>query len=462
MQSLLKLFNLRLVDRRQSRLLSEADILEEDHGSQYMMFATCTMIFIIFLLLVWASLTYVNETSDAKGIIVPENNEISMQAADGGVIQKVLVDNFTEVMRDQPILNLDSTIDQADKERLLTKALALKIEIKRLRALLNGKSVKVSELISQVAREKELSENRIQELTKFLHDEMDLLGYEHRLTLDQQSILHAEIGQHKSFLEFLRQQKTNLGQQLGLMEKEQAMYKQLNDSNVVSKREVLSAERNYLRAKREYLQISGEIEKSAKILAGSQNRLAEAVSKIKKATSEKISEASAELLSVQNNLEKMRTKVGRMQLVSPVDGTVKGLELRPGNVVKPGQELLQIVPEGAKLVVEAKIIAKEIGHIKPGDEVKVKVTTYDYARYGYVPGRVKSVSASSFTDESMPDPYYKSVIELEKNYVGNNPNVHVLKPGMTVVASIVTGTKTLMQYILKPIHLTVSSAFSER
>src|SRR5260221_695768 len=103
----------------------------------------------------------------------------------------------------------------------------------------------------------------------------------------------------------------------------------------------------------------------------------------------------------------------------------------------------------------------DVGNIRVGDAVKVKVRTFDYTRYGVITGKVIHISASSFSDEKNI-PYFKGIIALDRNYVGNNPHYNRIFPGMTVEADINTGKKSLLQYLLKPIQVALTSSFHEK
>jgi HlyD family type I secretion membrane fusion protein len=129
-------------------------------------------------------------------------------------------------------------------------------------------------------------------------------------------------------------------------------------------------------------------------------------------------------------------------------------------VIQPGEEIMQIVPENA-MEVEAQLNPKDAGNTQIGQNVTVKVSAYDYSRFGSIEGKLKSVSASTFLDENKR-PYYKAFITLNQLYVGKNPNANKLSVGMTVQADIHTGQKTLLQYLIKPVYNAVKSSFTER
>jgi adhesin transport system membrane fusion protein len=119
------------------------------------------------------------------------------------------------------------------------------------------------------------------------------------------------------------------------------------------------------------------------------------------------------------------------------------------------------VPVDRALKIDAKVSPRDIGHLKPGQQVKVKVATYDFARYGASTGVLEQLSASNFLDEK-GNPYFKALVSLDHDYVGSTPGRYPITPGMTVTAEIITGKKTLLQYILKPIFTQMSSSFHER
>lgn len=132
-----------------------------------------------------------------------------------------------------------------------------------------------------------------------------------------------------------------------------------------------------------------------------------------------------------------------------------------GGVIAPGQRLMEIVPLDNELIAEVKVMPLDIGHIGTGDPVNVKITSYDSSRYGSIDGTVTGLSATTFS-EAQGAPYYKGQIKLSKNYVGDVEGKNKILPGMIVNADIITGEKSILAYLLKPIHLSMQSAFAER
>lgn len=160
-------------------------------------------------------------------------------------------------------------------------------------------------------------------------------------------------------------------------------------------------------------------------------------------------------------IAKLRDRVTRLVIRAPVDGIIKGLAVNTiGGVVRPGETIMEIVPTNKDMIVQVKIPPQHIAHLKPGQDVKVKLSSYDFSRYGLIDGKLEQISASTFSSEG-GDRYYQGRIRLQKQYVGKNRN-NVITPGMTVMAEIITGEKTILQYLLKPIHNSLKTAFSER
>ncbi|MBU0859625.1 MAG: HlyD family efflux transporter periplasmic adaptor subunit, partial [Alphaproteobacteria bacterium] len=155
-------------------------------------------------------------------------------------------------------------------------------------------------------------------------------------------------------------------------------------------------------------------------------------------------------------------RVQRLAVKAPVNGLVKGLSVNTiGGVVQPGQALMEIIPMDENLVVEVRIPPRYIGPLKVGQAVQVKVSSYDFSRYGSVTGTLDFISATTFIGEN-GERFYRGRVLLDKNFVGAPAQKNILMPGMTVMADIVTGNKTILEYLLKPVHRAMLSSFSER
>ncbi len=172
---------------------------------------------------------------------------------------------------------------------------------------------------------------------------------------------------------------------------------------------------------------------------------------------------TAEIVQVQELINQLQDRFERLQIVSPVKGFVKDIKVKSkGSIVPAGGVVMDVVPIDDELRVETRISTKDVGHVNQGQEVTVKVASFDFARYGSVEGVLENISATTYIDETNGAPYYKGIVNLEHPYVGDDPNHNKILPGMTVQADIMTGEKTLFQYLLKPIYVSLQQSFRER
>jgi HlyD family secretion protein/adhesin transport system membrane fusion protein len=149
-------------------------------------------------------------------------------------------------------------------------------------------------------------------------------------------------------------------------------------------------------------------------------------------------------------------------LTAPVKGIIKGITVHTlGAVVESGEVLMEVVPVDEELIVEAMVLPNDIGNVHEGQKVEIKVSAFDFSRYGSVSGILKNVSASTFQNKD-GNSFYKARISLAQNYVGKDNKHNLILPGMTVQANIITGQKTILQYLLKPIQNATEGAFHER
>ncbi|HXF90773.1 MAG TPA: HlyD family type I secretion periplasmic adaptor subunit, partial [Candidatus Nitrosotenuis sp.] len=226
---------------------------------------------------------------------------------------------------------------------------------------------------------------------------------------------------------------------------------------------------NVLEAEKEYNIIEGEIEKTKSEISQHKQSIAEFETRLKSLESslrdealEKLATLESEIVENSKNIEKLKNQIDRLEVRSPVKGIVKGLEVTTiGGVVAPGQKIMEIVPIDDVMLAEVKIFPGDIGNLKIGQECLVKVSAYDFSRYGSIEGELIYLSATTFVSKEGIT-YYKGRIKLTKNYVGNNPNVNIVLPGMVVNADIITGEKTILGYLLKPIQVTLSTALREK
>jgi HlyD family secretion protein/adhesin transport system membrane fusion protein len=253
-----------------------------------------------------------------------------------------------------------------------------------------------------------------------------------------------------------------LREQLEPLREQATMREELAAKGLIARALFLDTKRELSRVQGDRDRILSQEVTAREALTESENRLIDIHSSLMRQTMDELGVTTNELAQVRESIGRLRDRVERLEIRSPVRGIVKGLQVKnQGAVIPPGGVVCDVVPVEKDLKVETKINTRDIGHLRVGQPVKVKVTTYDFARYGAVTGTLVRISASSFTDEK-GIPFFKGLVALDHDYVGPTPNLYPISPGMTVSAEIVTGEKTLLQYILKPIFTQVQQSFHER
>lgn len=175
-----------------------------------------------------------------------------------------------------------------------------------------------------------------------------------------------------------------------------------------------------------------------------------------------LSQVDEELTQVREVISRYQRKISHSNIRAPISGIVHGFTgYTIGGVVPPGATIMEIVPKDRKMIAEIQISSRDIGHIKIGQSVILKFTTYDFSRYGGLDGRIREISAMTFLDRQ-GNPYYKGIVLVDKSYIGTNPRTNPILPGMIVQADIKTGSKTVMEYLLKPIFVSAKQALRER
>jgi len=256
--------------------------------------------------------------------------------------------------------------------------------------------------------------------------------------------------------------RTALQKSVTLKAEENRLFQETVKSGSSSKLMALSSER-------ELNELQGRLAEAAIQERRARDAVSEATSRLQSLDTDLRQDAMKQLGQTEAELAELNKSIGRQQgaaertvLTAPVTGIVKGLTVHTlGAVAEAGKVLMEIVPIDEELMVEAMVSPNDIGNVKEGQKVEIKVSAFDFSRYGSVPGILKNVSASTFQDQD-GNSFYKARISLERKYVGKDSKRNMILPGMTVQANIITGEKTILQYLLKPIQNATEGAFHER
>lgn len=416
------------------------------HSSRMNILVACA---IVFAFIVWAAVTPLDEIANAPGQVIPSGFIKSIQHLEGGIINEIKVREGDAVKAGQLLIMLDGKGAQSELEQALAKEAALKIKAERLRAFGLEQKPNFAEFMKE------------QEHKSLVDDQQSIYDMQVRNRDDQRSVIDKQQEQQKSLLTVQLGQEKDLREQAAVAEKQRDVNKDLFDKRLKTGTEYRNSEENVSRVHKELNQVLNQMQQTKQAIAESENKLTELGTRLRNDALTEMGNVTGEIAQVKESITKLQDRVNRLEIKAPVSGIVKGLKTNTLNgVIQPGEEIMQIVPENA-MEIEAQINPKDVGNTQIGQDVTIKVSAYDYARYGSVEGKLKSISASTFLDENKK-PYYKAFITLNQLYVGKNPNANKIAVGMTVQADIHTGEKTLLQYLIKPVYNAIKSSFTER
>jgi adhesin transport system membrane fusion protein len=407
----------------------------------------CFAFFIAFV--VWASFAQVDEVTRGEGKAIPSSRLQKIQNLEGGIVSEVFVHEGQIVEAGQPLLRLDDTRFRSNVGESEADRNALIARISRLQAQIDDKPLEINPEIERDAPgiasgERELFNTQRERFRS------EISGLEEQLSQKRQELLDFEA------------KKVQFRNSLGLLQQEVRMSEPLVAAGAISKVEVL-------RLRRSEVETRGQLDSVILSIPRAQSAIKEIESKIAEAKGRYRSDALAELNEARTNLSKteasgraIEDRVNRTLVTSPVRGVVQQLLVTTiGGVIQPGSELVEIVPLDDTLLVEAKVRPQDIAFLHPGQQAMIKFTAYDYTIYGGLKGSLEHISADTITDKEGRS-FYQIRLRTENNHLGNEEKPLLIIPGMVVSVDIMTGRKTVLSYLLKPILRAKAEALRER
>ena len=385
--------------------------------------------FVLFV--VWASLAQVDEVTQGQGKVIPSSKLQVITATEPATVQELLVRSGQPVRRGQLLARLDNPSSrqvQAETESLQQRAA-------RLSAEGSGASTELS------GAEGALSEVRRQALSS------------------RMAALSASADQRRREAAEAAATINSLSRSLALAQENVNRLAPLAAKNIVPQTDLATAQR-------EVVDLQGRIaaarEQQGRAMAAVREAQAQSSQANFEFRQQALDERSQVAQRIAVNAESLRGARGQ-ELRSPVDGVVNDVQVTTiGGFVQPGQKVMEVVPLGDKLLVETRVKPSDIAFIKVGDKALVKVTAYDFSIYGGLDGRVVQVSADSIYDEVEKEAYFTVIVETDKSYLTASGHRLPITPGMMTDTQIITGRKSILSYLLKPVLKARSEALSER
>jgi adhesin transport system membrane fusion protein len=398
----------------------------------------------------WAATVKLDEVSSTPGEVIPIAKVKVVQHLEGGIVERLDVSEGASVKRGQVLMQLALGGAGASREELRVQLDSLLLARARLKAEIDGTTPDFPE---------------------------DVAARRPELVLAERASFEARNAEMQGKLGVARQQVT----QRALEVKELEARRRGVEANLRLGRERLrlsatllkdglTPRMDHLEIQREIESLSGEakvleqaVPRAKAALAESKSHLVEVEEGYRRRSIGELSRTELQIARVKEGLTEASDRVERTEIRSPIDGIVKNMRFHTiGGVVRPGEPIMEIVPVGDALVVQARLSPVDRGYVQVGQKAVVKISTYDFVRYGGLDGVVERIAADTNTDQATGQPYYEVIVRTQKTYLGEEAGELPITPGMQATVDIHTGERSVLNYLIKPVLKLRSEAFRER
>ena len=415
---------------------------------RHMLLVIIFAFFVVFVL--WASFATLNETARGEGQIIPAGEVQVIQNLEGGIVDEFFVHEGESVKKDQPIMRLRDVGANSDFGSNQARYLGLMAAITRLQAEVEGKAT--VEFPPDVI--KGAPKSVTEELAAFRANQDKLRG--------QTRVLEEQLVQRKQEVSELTTRAADLAAVIKLSRQEKSMIEPLVARGSAPQIELVQLERGIREKQTELNGVYEAIPRANGAIAEAQARIAEIKTTTIAQSQNDLATKMAEMSTVKETLGALEDRKDRTEIKSPVNGTIKDFKINTvGGVVKPGDPIVEIVPMDDNLLVEAKIKPSDIARLRPDMPAMVKITAYDFTIYGGLKGKVVDISADTIKNEK-GESFYRVKVRTDENSLKRKGEILPIMPGMVATVDILTGHKTVMEYLLKPFVKTMQNSMNEK
>jgi len=408
-----------------------------------------TFLFMV-IALIWANFATLDEVTRGSGKIIPSSHIQVVQNLEGGILSEILVKEGDQVEKGQPLLQLDEV---------------------RFASSFNEAKVKYFELLAKTARLTAETTDQPLKIPQEVIDKAPTLAEHNRQLYNSrkseleanQSVLQQQIVQKSQELVELKSKQDQIARSYQMLKQELDMSEPLVAQGAMSEVELLRLKRNANDLNGELNSAKLSIPRIESYISEIKNKLSEQKIRFHTEALKELNEAKSQLDQTSSSTEALKDRVNRTKIVSPVKGTIKQLKITTiGGVIQPGMDLLEIVPIDDQLLVQANIRPADIAFLRPNQNAMVKLTAYDFSIYGGLEAKLEHISADTIIDEQDDKSYYQILLRTNKNHLEKNGEILNIIAGMNADVDILTGKKTVLDYLLKPILKAKEQALRER
>lgn len=420
--------------------------------ARMLLFASLAM---LATFLVWAHFAVLDEVKRGSGKVVPARQIQVVQSLEGGIISELLVSEGTIVDAGQPLARIEDTSFASQFGEVRERQGAMAARVLRLEAETQGTPLQFPAALEQinpraVAAERNVYDARVRKLAQDV------------------DVIQQQETQKRREVDELRASETRFSETLKLLSREVEITRNLHNQRVVPEIEMLRVDRQATDMRGQLAVVQATIVKTEAALQESQSRIAGVRTSFVAQAEEDLAKSRGDLAVLDENIKYAQDKVRRTELKAPVRGIVNKLNITTiGAVVQPAANLMEIVPIDDTLLVEGRIRPQDIAFIRPNHQAVVKLSAYDSSVYGSLHGKVERISADTIIDEKgdkneRGETFYRVMVRTEKNHLGTTEHPLPVLPGMVATVEILTGAKSVLDYLVKPARMLRDEALRER
>ena len=386
------------IGRRTDEVLAKSILLEEAAPPKFIRRTVLLIVAVLAGFLVWASIAQLDVVAVARGVVMPVRSVKVIQHLDGGRIVSIDVLDGQHVKQGQVLMRLNPTEADAEYQTLEARYWSLWTTVERLRAVIARDSPSFSTVPARFAP-----------------------------YVEEQTVT----------FKMSNRQREALGEDIKIYRELSSIRAGLEKDKLVSRVQVLEAKKNLNLAEAELLRFDRK-------------------------NIDDLNASVSEFRQVENQMVKLRDRLERVEILAPDDGIIQDLKYRTiGGVVPPGAVVMNLVPDDGEVHAEVQVATNDIGFVRLGQPVRLKIGTFDYMRYGTIPGQVTMISPFSTPDDKHV-PYFKVIATIGQKFVGDQAGKMTVEPGMTVDADIITDRQSVIRYLMRPFYYALTQGMRER
>lgn len=429
--------------------MNEVSAASRNDASRLAYLLSFFTVFFLAAFLYWSHYAILDEVTKGEAQVIPSSRVQTIQNLEGGIVSEILVKTGDVVKAGDIVLRIDNSMAESSYREEKTRYNNLRARIIRLESTVSGKRLNFPDDLTKDAKSAvEFERNQYRVANNALNAEI--------------SVLESRADQRRQEVGELRSRLNQLEDQLKIIQQEYSMTQPLVRQGVMPQLDLIRLQGQMKDIEGEIRTVKLSIPRAQTAVSETREQMRELRLRMKSEASKELNQVRAELESLAEAMRAGEDRFKRTEVTSPVEGTVKEIFTNSvGGVIQPGQEIMQIVPLNDTLLIEAKIKPADIAFISPQQKAIIKISAYDFSIYGGLNGVVEQIGADTITDEE-GDNFYHVYLRTNQNFIEHKGKRLNIIPGMTASVDILTGQKSVFDYLMKPVLKARNEALRER